>query len=158
MTNDVELIHHLLALYFCWEYPNFAPLSKEHFARDFRERRHRYCSPMLVNALLALGFHLSDRPLIAPFDNAVSSDNFFGEAQRLFLLTSEQHSLTTIQALLTMSVRESRCNRLSKSRYYAAEAMKLAVEMGLHVVPVDGRVDELPVLAKTFWGAFALNQ
>lgn len=30
VTSDTELIEHFLALYFCWEYPIFASLSKEH--------------------------------------------------------------------------------------------------------------------------------
>ncbi len=158
LTGDIELTRHLLALYFCWEYPNFAPISKEHFLQDFQEGRHRYCSPMLVNALLALGFYLSDRPLTALVDSAMSGDIFFEEARRLFLLASGQHSITTVQALVIMSVRESRCSRLLESKYYAEQAMRLAVEMGLHAVPVQGRGNEPAVLAKTFWGAFTLNQ
>jgi hypothetical protein len=59
ITNNINLILHLLALYFCWEYPIFAPLSKKHFLQDFRDGRHRYCSPLLVNALLALGCRFS---------------------------------------------------------------------------------------------------
>lgn len=55
ITSDIDLVWHLLALYFCWEYPIFASLSKENFLNDFKDGRPRYCSPMLVNALLALG-------------------------------------------------------------------------------------------------------
>ncbi len=153
----MELTRHLLALYFCWEYPNFAPISKEHFLQDFQDGRHRYCSPMLVNALLSLGFYLSDRPLTTLGD-FIAGDNFFEEARRLFLLASGHHSITTIQALVIMSVRESRCSRLLESKYYAEQAMRLVVEMGLHVAPVEEHGHEPAVVAKTFWGAFTLNQ
>ena len=47
VTKDVCLIQHLLALYFCWEYPVSASLSKEHFLKDFRDGKSRYCSPIL---------------------------------------------------------------------------------------------------------------
>lgn len=160
VTGDIELTRHLLALYFCWEYPNFAPISKEHFLRDFHVRRHRYCSPMLVNALLALGCYLSDRHVIraTPGNPFAPGDNFFNESRRLFLLATDHHTLTTIQALVIMSIREARCSRVSESRYYAELAMRLAVEMGLHIVPAEGCENELAVLAKTFWGTFTLNQ
>lgn len=46
ITSDTDLIQHLLALYFCWEYPTFASLSKEHHLRDFHDGRSRYC-PLL---------------------------------------------------------------------------------------------------------------
>lgn len=55
ITDDIELVHHLLALFFCWEYPTFVTFSREHFIYDFRNGAHRYCSPILVNALLAMG-------------------------------------------------------------------------------------------------------
>jgi hypothetical protein len=63
LTSDNTLVQHLLALYFCWEYPTFASLSKEHFLQDFQEGRNRYCSPILVNALLALGCRFSTQPM-----------------------------------------------------------------------------------------------
>ncbi|KAH7237916.1 hypothetical protein B0J15DRAFT_516500 [Fusarium solani] len=136
VTSDINLVHHLLALYFCWEYPTFAPLSKEHFLRDFREGRHRYCSPMLVNALLALGCRFSSNPVVRliPDNHLTSGDHFFQEALRFFYQAPDHHSLTTIQALGIMSVRESSCGRHSMSRYYAGQSIRLALEMGLHRV------------------------
>lgn len=158
VTGDTELVRHLLALYFCWEYPNFAPISKEHFLQDFCDKRHRYCSPMLVNALLALGCHLSDRSMTAPNNASVTGDTFFEESRRLFLSATDCSPLTTIQALVIMSIREARCSRLSESTYYAEQAMRLAIEADLHEVPAEGCEVELAVLAKTFWGTFTLNK
>ncbi|KAM3473399.1 hypothetical protein MY5147_004800 [Beauveria neobassiana] len=157
VTDNVVLTHHLLALYFCWEYPSFAPLSKEHFLYDFSNRRHRYCSPMLVNALLALGCHLSERPNL-------HGDAFFAESQRLFLASasapgSRSHQfLPTIQALVIMSLREARCARAVQSQHYAKLAIGLAIEMGLHIVAAERDDEERVVLLKTFWGAFTLHQ
>jgi hypothetical protein len=55
LTSNSILIRHLMALYFCWEYPLFTSLSREHFMNDFHHGYHRFCSPLLVNAMLALG-------------------------------------------------------------------------------------------------------
>ncbi|KUI54136.1 Conidial development protein fluffy [Cytospora mali] len=161
VSHDEGLVQHLLALYFCWEYPTFASLSKEHFLKDFQAGRHRYCSPILVNALLALGCRFSSQPstLANPNDPYSSGDHFFKESQRLFYREENHHSLTTIQALGIMSIREASCGRDSESWYYAGQSIRLAVEMGLHRINENsGDSDEVAVQAATFWGAFALDQ
>ncbi|RYP10836.1 hypothetical protein DL764_000388 [Monosporascus ibericus] len=159
VTSDVNLVRHLLALYFCWEYPTFASLSKEHFLRDFNAGRHRYCSPILVNALLALGCRFSEQPKTRtdPNDPHTSGDHFFKEALRLLSRQTSHHNLTTIQALGIMSIREASCGRDSESWYYAGQSIRLTTEMGLHRLAGDGDADELAVQAATFWGAFALD-
>ncbi|KAF5239891.1 hypothetical protein FANTH_9773 [Fusarium anthophilum] len=159
ITNNINLILHLLALYFCWEYPVFAPLSKKHFLQDFRDGRHRYCSPLLVNALLALGCRFSTNLIIRTDseDPQPAGDHFFKEAQRLFDQETDRHSLTTIQALGIMSIREANCGRGSESRYYAGQSIRLAFEMGLHRGPDNGDQEELAVQLATFWGAFSLD-
>lgn len=160
ITSDSALVQHLLALYFCWEYPTFASLSKEHFMKDYQHGRPRYCSPILVNALLALGCRFSAQPNTRanPNDPRTSGDHFFQEALRLLYRETNHHSLTTIQALGIMSIREASCGRDSESWYYAGQSVRLAIEMGLHCVSDDGDEDELAVKAATFWGAFALDQ
>ncbi|KAF7549411.1 hypothetical protein G7Z17_g6398 [Cylindrodendrum hubeiense] len=159
ITGDNNLVQHLLALYFCWEYPTFASLSKEHFLQDFQEGRHRYCSPILINALLALGCRFSTQPMTRanPNDPYSSGDHFFKESQRLFHQETDHHTLTTIQALGIMSIREASCGRDSESWYYAGQSIRLAIEMGLHRIQDEGDEDELAVQAATFWGAFALD-
>lgn len=160
ITSDSVLVQHLLALYFCWEYPTFASLSKEHFLQDFQEGRNRYCSPILVNALLALGCRFSTQPMSRanPNDPYTSGDHFFKESLRLFAQETDHHSLTTIQALGIMSIREASCGRDSESWYYAGQSIRLAIEMGLHRIMDEGDEDELAVQSATFWGAFALDQ
>ncbi|KAM3549129.1 hypothetical protein MY1884_008879 [Beauveria asiatica] len=159
ITSDVNLVHHLLALYFCWEYPTFASLSKEHFLRDFQDGRHRYCSPILINALLALGCRFSTQPKTREFPNDPysSGDHFFKEALRLLNAETDQHSLTVIQALGIMSIREASCGRDSESWYYSGQSIRLAIEMGLHLSREHADLDEMAVQSATFWGAFALD-
>ncbi len=164
VTHDIHLVEHLMALYFCWEYPTFASLSKEHFIADFRAGVPRYCSPLLVNAMLALGCRFSEIPesRLDPDDPATSGDHFFAEAERL-LIEDDHSSLTTIQAIGLMSIREIGRGRDTESFYYAGQAIRLAIEAGLHMefnkqdaeLPQNG-IEEVRVA--TFWGAFALDQ
>lgn len=160
ITSDVRLVQHLLALYFCWEYPTFASLSKEHFLKDFKDGTRRYCSSILVNALLALGCRFSNQPNTRAnsTDPATSGDHFFKESLRLFHLETDHRSLTTIQALGIMSIREASCGRDSESWYYAGQSIRIALEMGLHMTNGTGNDDDIAVRAATFWGAFALDQ
>ncbi len=163
VSVDTYLVQHLLALYFCWEYPTFASLSKEHFLKDFQDGQQRYCSSILINALLALGCRFSSQPNTRanPDDPYTSGDHFFEECQRLLYQERNHHTLTTIQALGIMSIREASCGRDSESWYYAGQSIRLAIEMGLHQLnaPTDGdNEDELAVKSATFWGAFALDQ
>lgn len=161
ITSDTAFVQHLLALYFCWEYPTFASLSKEHFLKDYQAGRPRYCSRMLINALLALGCRFSSQPstLANPNDPYSSGDHFFKECQRLFYEETNHHNLTTIQALGIMSIREASCGRDSESWYFAGQSIRLAIEMGLHrISDKSGDSDEIAVQAATFWGAFSLDQ
>ncbi|KEY66236.1 hypothetical protein S7711_09262 [Stachybotrys chartarum IBT 7711] len=159
ITEDYEFVEHLLALYFCWEYPTFAPFSKEHFLGDFQNGKHRYCSPVLANALFALGCRFSTLPMSRtdPSDPLSSGDHFFKEAQRLLSQEIDHHSLTTIQALGIMSIREASCGRDSESYYYAGQSSRLTIEMGLHFVSKEEDEDKNFVQLVTFWGAFALD-
>ena len=153
------LIQHLLALYFCWEYPVTATLSKDQFLTDFREGRSRYCSSILVNALLALGCRFSSKSFTRTVPNVMhtSGDHFFEECQRLLSLEEDHRALTTIQALGIMSIREASCGRDLTSSYYGDQSIRLAMEMD-QPGEASSDADKLAVRSATFWGAFALDK
>jgi hypothetical protein len=164
VTSDASLVEHLMALYFCWEYPTFASLSKEHFLEDFRTGNERYCSSLLVNALLAVGCRFSEQAdaRADPNDSDTKGDHFFAEALRLLNEQQDRHILTTIQALGLMSIREASCGRSSESIFLSGQSIRLAIEMGLHLdINVSDSTEseiEHAVRSATFWGAFSLDQ
>ncbi|ESZ95156.1 hypothetical protein SBOR_4456 [Sclerotinia borealis F-4128] len=163
VTSDSDLVDHLMALYFCWEYPTFASLSKEHFLRDYRNGKREHCSELLVNAILALGcrFSTHTNARTDPNDSATAGSHFFVEATRLLKSEKDQHRLTTIQALGLMSIREASAGRSSVSIYLSGQSIRLSIEMGLEA---EGRQPTEPlegaqaVRLATFWGAFSLDQ
>ncbi|KAB5546853.1 fungal-specific transcription factor domain-containing protein [Coniochaeta sp. 2T2.1] len=160
VTDDSRLVQHLLALYFCWEYPTFASLSKEHFLKDFQDGRTRYCSSILVNALLALGCRFSSHPATraSPGDPYTSGDHFFKECVRQLGEEEDHYKMTSIQALGIMSIREASCGRDSESWYYAGQSMRLALQMGLQQSEGEGEMDDdTAVRSATFWGAYSLD-
>lgn len=160
VTSHISVVEHLMALYFCWEYPTFASLSKDHFLGDFRSRLPRYCSPLLVNAMLSLGCRFSSIPEAKgdPENPTTSGDHFFTEAKRLLALEKRMTKLTTIQAAALMCIREASCGRDTESFYYCGLTIRLAVEAGLHQEDRTTDEAEREVRRATFWGAFNLDQ
>jgi hypothetical protein len=133
---------------------------------DFRKGRRRYCSSLLVNALLALASRFSDQPGIKRVDGTTTGGDFFAEAKRLLDEERDYHELTTIQALGVMSIREASCGRINDSLYLSAESIRVAIEMGLHTDATTGQDTdcaeqadvEKAIREATFWGAFSLNE
>src|SRR5690606_38496201 len=96
----------------------------------------RYCSPLLVNAMLALGCHFTTRPgsRADSLDPDSTGDHFFREAKRI-LMEQDEHEiarLTTVQALALMSVREAGCGREGRGWVYSGMSFRMALDMGLH--------------------------
>ena len=178
VTDDPELVVHLLHMYFTWHYTYFTTMSKQLFYRDFMlgkppataKRKTYYCSPLLVNAILALGCHFtSARGARADHDDsATAGDHFFREAKRLIMENDEHEKprLTTVQALALMSVREAGCGREAKGWVYSGMSFRMACDMGLNLdsgrltsnKAVNGDEAEEDVRRITFWGCFLFDK
>jgi hypothetical protein len=176
VTDDVEVIVHLINMYFAWHYAFFATLSKSLFYRDFllgklpaAPKRTVYCSSLLVNAMLALGCHFTESPAgrVDPADATTKGDAFFAEAKRLIAENDEYETprLTTIQALCLMSVREAGCGREATGWVYSGMGFRMAQDMGLNLDSsgmsnssggMDGQ--EIDARRITFWGCFQFDK
>ncbi|TGZ82503.1 hypothetical protein EX30DRAFT_394788 [Ascodesmis nigricans] len=173
-TENAQMIAHFIQLYFTYHYTFFTTLSKELFFPQFyqgwektrRKKPHEiYCTPFLVNVMLALGCHFSSLPearAIASEPDTVG-DQFFEEA-KYHMMTEDAYArptLTNIQALALMSVREAGCGRESAGWAYSGMSFRMATEMGLHLDPaaVDKLKDhEVDVRRVTFWGLFLFDK
>lgn len=174
VTQDPQAVIHLLNMYLAWHYPYFTTLSKHLFLRDFSlgkpsttPKRAMYSSSLLVNAMLALGCHFSNRPFACADsnDSSTKGDHFFAEAKRLIVENDEYEKprLTTVQALALMSVREAGCGREAKGWVYSGMAFRMALDMGLNL-DISNRenqtMDEKEIDARrvTFWGCFLFDK
>ena len=162
VTQDFQLVHHLIEMYFCWSHPAYALFSKELFMDDFNGRRNKYCSPLLVNAILAVGCLCSDNLDLRtdPDDPSTAGDAFFAEAKELLFFT-ESSSLTTCQALGVMGIREASCNRDSSGFTYAGRCIRMVLELGLHLSQSTAGDEispaEIEARKITFWGCYILE-
>ncbi|OTA93501.1 hypothetical protein M434DRAFT_291686 [Hypoxylon sp. CO27-5] len=176
VTKDRETVKHLLNMYFNWHYPYFTTLSRTLFYRDFLRGRWNisrnktaYCSPLLVNAMLALGCHFTDAPCAyaTAGDSWTKGDHFFAEAKRLIVDNDEYEKprLTTVQALALMSVREAGCGREAKGWVYSGMSFRMAQDLGLNldiggIRSDNDNLDEQEIDARrvTFWGCFLFDK
>jgi hypothetical protein len=169
VTQDKELILHLLNMYFCWHYAFFTTLSKELFYRDFlRGTPSQNCSALLVNVMLSLGCHFTSWPGARkdPEISATTGDHFFKEARRLMHegddLTNAK--LCTVQALALMSVREAGCGREGRGWLYSGMSFRMACDLGLQVdAPAIGessslKDEDIDARKITFWGCFLFDK
>lgn len=172
VTSDPDLVVHLLNMYFAWHYTYFTTLSKSLFYRDFQrgktghdvKRKTEYCTPLLVNAMLALGCHFTSWPQARadPRDSATAGDHFFREAKRLILENDEHENprLTTVQAFALMSVREAGCGREARGWVYSGMSFRMAYDLGLNIDSGSDNLDESEIDARrvTVWGCFLFDK
>ncbi|KEY70906.1 hypothetical protein S7711_00748 [Stachybotrys chartarum IBT 7711] len=173
VTTNIQLISHLLNMYFNHHYTYFTTLSKTLFWRDYFKGKSDvvngtvYCSPLLVNAMLALGCHFTDvtGAYGTPGDSRTKGDHFFAEAKRLIVENDEYEKprLVTVQALALMSVREAGCGREAKGWVYSGMSFRMAQDMGLNLdidgLDKEGLTDEdIDARKITFWGCFLFDK
>lgn len=163
VTSDLAFVENLLALYFSWNHPFYVVLSRECFYKDFSAGRDKYCSPLLVNAICAYACHLTDDPAgrTDPSNFRTAGDHFFEEARNL-LFEDETPSLTTVQALCVMSMREPSTGRDTSGYSYISRCMRMCIELGLHLSNSTSSVlcltpSEIEVRKVTFWGCFTVD-
>ncbi|KAF4512970.1 hypothetical protein G6O67_000293 [Ophiocordyceps sinensis] len=174
VTTDVNLIDHLIDMYFNYHYAYFTTLSKKLFWRDFVKGASAvsgdataHCSPLLVNAILALGCHFTDfaGAYAVPGDSRTKGDHFFAEAKSLILANDEfaKPRLVTVQALALMSVREAGCAREAKGWVYSGMSFRMAQDLGLNL-EIHGASkqlmsdEEIDARKVTFWGCFLFDK
>ncbi|KAJ5713314.1 uncharacterized protein N7483_010495 [Penicillium malachiteum] len=167
ITEDDNLVSHLLTMYFTWHYPFFTILAKDMFYRDFmRGVSSQYCSSLLVNAMLALGCHFSNWPgaYSDPENMATAGNQFFKEAKRLIHENDEHENakLCTVQAFALMSVREAGCGREGKGWVYSGLSFRMAFDLGLNVessnLTHNMSDEEVDARRITFWGCYVIDK
>ncbi|RDW91538.1 hypothetical protein BP5796_02703 [Coleophoma crateriformis] len=168
VTSDVEFIKHLFNLYFAWSHPFYVLFPQETFFKAMRDRNTKYCSPLLVNAVLAVGCHFSDRPEARadPKDPSTVGEHFFAEARRI--LCDEVQSdaaytmLTTVQALGVMSLKSAMTGADSPGWKFSSSMMAMSIELGLQTslnTLSNSKISAIEDEARrvTFWGCYVLH-
>ncbi|KAK4983665.1 hypothetical protein LTR50_007094 [Elasticomyces elasticus] len=168
VIRDNALMSHLLTVYFTYSHKFFCWFEKESFIEDLLQGGTDFCSPLLVNAVLALACissHLLDvEQQSKPWVPGHLGRQFFEEARRHLFDEEGKESLTTVQALVTMAY-VSCCNGRDRvGEIYYDRAFRTGQQMSLFRNPATWsrpgpdrrnlaqKLDR--VRAKTAWGMF----
>jgi len=156
-----DFIEHLFKLYFTWQHSFYVLFEEDKFWYSYKTRDTKYCSSLLVNAICAYASHFSDLPQAREDANdpKTAGNHFFTEAKRL-LYEDERTCLTSAQALAVMGIRETSAGRESNGFQYQGRALRMLVELGLHLPVYEGSENqfsssELENRKTMFWGNFA---
>ncbi|KAL2178768.1 uncharacterized protein P884DRAFT_284140 [Thermothelomyces heterothallicus CBS 202.75] len=178
VSSDDGLMRKLLHDFFLFEYDWFTFFHKDSFLEDMATQNPRFCSPLLVNALLCLGCtcHRGLHGRAEFWNPQTLGYQFLAEARRLFEIESErerpsenledpnrerkereweQSRLTTIQAalLLTLVYNLNGSDRIGWR--FTLTAIKMAEQIQLLGPPLKHHGPEMQ-RARTYtaWGLF----
>lgn len=160
VISSNELLRQLLRTFFQFAYAEWFPFHKDLFLLDMAADRTEFCSPLLVNAVLANACYssanLSNRAKYWLPDNLTYK--FTAEAKRLWDLeaASGRQKLTTVQASQILSVIMDFDGINSLGRMYTTQGLSMAQDLGLfkssqHVQCVKSRKARI----WTAWSLFA---
>ncbi|KAH7264601.1 hypothetical protein B0J15DRAFT_511621 [Fusarium solani] len=159
VTSSDDLVRSLLRTYFKCEFPYNCFFHIDSFLDDLASGRERYCSSLLVNAILANACHgQQELPDRSPFWKPHTLGyQFLAEAKRLWEL--ERYSrkrITTLQAgaIICISCNIDGIDKIGAS--YLAQCIAMGVDMGLFTQTFASRsLRQRTVYAMTAWSLFA---
>ncbi|EAW10939.1 Zn(II)2Cys6 transcription factor [Aspergillus clavatus NRRL 1] len=165
VTEDAALVSHLVSLYFTWDYPFHAFLDRDVFLRAMGsgELASEFCSPFLVNALLANACHFSDfsEAYVVPGDLVTKGADFLSEAERLREQDPRKLSLAYLQGTLLLYERYSISGDDDLGYLMLHQAIRAGESLGLFgpgsVKLEDCSTDMDVSIKRTAWGLFHVD-
>lgn len=158
VISSEDLLRQLLRSFFQHAYAEWFPFHKDLFLSDMLANRTEFCSPLLVNAVLANAcYSTSSLPERAKYwipDNLTY--RFTAEAKRLWDLESvSSHScLTTVQASQILSVIMDFDGINTLGRIYTTQGLAVAEDLNLFKGSPEGTSEHMRK-ART-WTAWSL--
>ncbi|KAH6629274.1 hypothetical protein C7974DRAFT_184026 [Boeremia exigua] len=134
VSSDDSLMREMLGLYFGNEYQGAPFFQKDYFLEDMAAGRRQYCSPLLVNAILAVACHsyTSHKDRVEFWNCDTLCYRFLAESRRFLELELLKPTLTTVQALLLLQI-VACFNGADGVGYhvYMTQAVKMAIKLRL---------------------------
>ncbi|KAI3055902.1 transcriptional regulator family: Fungal Specific TF [Aspergillus niger] len=166
VTDDDEFVSHLITLYLTWRHPCFPCLDQDLFLRDMKSAKlsSQFCSPFLVNAILADACAYSDyaEAYEVPSDPSTRGAHFYHEAKQCFEQEDGHLTIATVQALAVLSTCACFMGKDRKGWIYqgqlafAAKELKRTLGSGSF-----GSIPDAPDIARatdfTLWGLYNLT-
>ncbi|CAG8548847.1 3855_t:CDS:2 [Paraglomus occultum] len=158
-----ELSNHLLECYFTQMHPYLPLIYKPAFFKQLKEKK--YLPLLLLNAIYSFAAKFSPKLEVRkdPSKPETAGDVFFERAKTLLDSDYGVSKVTTVQALLIMSIREFGCGKTSRGWLYSGMAIRMAQDLGIHRNnerwhPLNLSHEERESQRRTFWTCFVLDR
>ncbi|KAK8129870.1 hypothetical protein PG999_002250 [Apiospora kogelbergensis] len=156
VSPDNSLLRRLLKIYFIFEFPFHPFFHKDLFLDDLLSGDLRFCSPLLVNAVLAAAWHGNSefKSRAAHWHPDNMGYRFYAEAKRLLELDHGSPKITTVQAAAILN---SVCNINGTDELgwpFLRKSLSMAQQLDLFVhSPESSRLWQI-VAGTTAWSLF----
>ncbi|CAG7565821.1 unnamed protein product [Fusarium equiseti] len=148
VLTDDALMRNMLRFYFRLEHQSLPFFHKDYFLDDMLSGSEDFCSPLLVNAVLA-ECCVSNRPFcpetldrLEYWKPSSLRHRFMAEARRLWELEQNQEPrITTLQAAMVLNPVYNMTSMEGMGLSFSAQAIALGYKMGL-LEPLSPQLDE----------------
>ncbi|KAG9304377.1 hypothetical protein G9A89_019939 [Geosiphon pyriformis] len=158
-----EIFEHLFEIYFTHIHPIIPIIYKPTFFNKLKNKDN--LSHLLLNAIFALSSRYSDHSEIKkPQEKPETVGSiFFERAKALLDFEYDNSRLSTVQALILLSLRDYGTGKVSRAWMYAGMSIRMAQDMGLHRNtekwdPINFSHEEKETRKRVFWGCFILDR
>lgn len=162
-----ELRDHLLSLFWRWQNSWQYLVARESFVLDlYVEKSGRFCTPLLLTAILALASRYSSRPELRtdPNDANTSGGIFAAQAKTMLHFEYEAPTTSTVQATALLGLYWASIDNEGLGFMYIGMATRMAMNLGLQSdctsYVTKGLISEQDVEARNiaFWGIYVLDK
>ncbi|KAL2012703.1 hypothetical protein VTN00DRAFT_228 [Thermoascus crustaceus] len=106
VTDDSQFVSHLVSLYFTWNHPFLQFIDQQLFLKHMAsgDLNSKFCTPFLVNSMLALASMYSGFPeaFAVPGEMSSRGQHFYAEAEKLWKAGKGKATLPNVQGVLLM--------------------------------------------------------
>ncbi|KAF4990500.1 hypothetical protein FGRMN_8431 [Fusarium graminum] len=160
-----ELRDHLLTLYWKWQNSWQYIVPRELFVRDlYVDNAGRYCTPLLLFAVLAFASRYSARPELRsdPTDPNTAGEAFAAQAKTMLHHEYEAPTTSTVQAAALLGLYWASIDNEGLGFMYIGMASRMAMNLGLHCDCTGYKnmvsEDDIEARTVTFWGIYVLDK
>ncbi|EGX93535.1 C6 transcription factor, putative [Cordyceps militaris CM01] len=129
VSQDDGLMRKMLQHFFMYEYQWHTSFQKDYFLDDMVSGKREFCSPLLVNSILAHACHSSNRTEYWETDTLAKQ--FISEAKRLWAEETGINRLTTVQAGPLLYLAYAICLEDKIGKSYLIQSVAMAQDLGI---------------------------
>ncbi|KAI8627220.1 hypothetical protein F5Y19DRAFT_477789 [Xylariaceae sp. FL1651] len=128
VTNNDHMLANFISLYLSWDHASLRLFDEDYFLEQMVAVRTEYCSPLLVNAILAVA--TLNYSAIDAGQSRAMGHAFFEEAKRIWASEVDELHVLKIPAALLMTVWCNWNDMKEMGSFYLSQATRVALNLG----------------------------